>query len=124
MTKEYEVMIRVYCRNCQMATDFRGNGCFCRGRLHRVCAGDRYGHPITYCRGWYRPKGMQAANKYRVGEVFAFRGVKLRVCAYLGAPRPCAPCYFSRLCAREDTAPIVQEAVGSCRAQYYEQINK
>ena len=124
MSKRDDPMRRVYCRDCTQGKDFIGNGCYCQQRQERVCAGDRYGHPITFCRGGYRSKGRAVMPKYRIGDTFEANGRRLVVRPTTASGLSCVLCFFEAMCTKPQTREKVYDIIGSCGARYFELIDE
>lgn len=114
--KSVEALTRVFCRDCYRAVAFVGNGCFCRGLMSRVCAAERYGHPITFCRGFYVAKA-EVQHPRKDGEKFVFRGAIYKTVAANDFKTHCYECDLRYFCSR--CPDEVQTAAGVCRGVYF-----
>lgn len=115
-----EALQRVFCRDCYRAVAFVGNGCFCRHLLQRVCAADKYGHPITFCRGGYLDKGDTRLPRYKDGETFVYRGSTYKTVLMRDFRAHCFECGLNYYCRKYPSE--IDKAVGACRGMYFEKI--
>ena len=118
--KSEEALQRVYCRDCYRAVAFVGNGCFCRHLMQRVCAAEKYGHPITFCRGGYLDKSDARTAKYKDGEVFHYRGKAYKAVMMRDFRSHCFECGLNYYCRRDPNE--IDKVVGLCRGMYFEKL--
>lgn len=84
--------------------------------MSRVCAAERYGHPITFCRGFYVAR-EDVQQPRKDGEEFVFRDVRYKTVAANDFKTHCYECELRYSCSRYPAD--VQAIAGVCRGVYF-----
>ena len=116
-----EKVERVYCRECYWACAFNGNGCFCRVLLQRVCAGDKYGHPLKFCRGRFVAKATVKVRKLKDGQEFEFAGKRYRAIT-TGMDNSCRDCELWRYCNLPEFESEKEEKIGTYHCMIFKRV--